>query len=113
MRSSRFSAKTPNAQSSCAVRVGWLCLLAAHTVLSRLAALANLNNGRLLLIKTKPVNCETTRQLEPVKLFKRSHKEQRHCANKDCTKPTNWRTLTFGAAAKKTKHEQCQNKTTN
>ncbi|MDX1526951.1 MAG: hypothetical protein R3273_12010 [Pseudidiomarina maritima] len=40
-----------NAQSSCAVRVGWLCLLAAHTGLSRLAALANLNNGKLLLIK--------------------------------------------------------------
>ncbi|WP_445424880.1 hypothetical protein [Alishewanella sp. HL-SH06] len=32
-------------------RVGWLCLLAAHTGLARLAALANLNNGKLLLIK--------------------------------------------------------------
>jgi hypothetical protein len=88
-------------------------LLAAYTKLARLAALENLNNGRLLLIKTKPVNCETARQPELVKLSKRSHKEQRRCANKDCTKPTNWRTLTFGAAAKKTKHEQCQNKTTN
>jgi len=88
-------------------------LLAAYAELARLAALANLNNDRLLLIKTKPVNCETARQPELVKLFKRSHKEQRYCANKDCTKPTNWRTLTFGAAAKKTKREQCRNKTIN
>ncbi|WP_445769495.1 hypothetical protein [Rheinheimera sp.] len=88
-------------------------MLAAYTGLARLAALANPNNGKLHLLKTTPVNCETARQPELVKLFKRSLKEQRHCANKDCTKPTNWRTLTFGAAAKKTKHEQCQNKTTN
>jgi len=45
------SSLASNAQSSCAVRVGWLCLLAAHTGLSRLAALANPNNGKLLLIK--------------------------------------------------------------
>ncbi|WP_445772070.1 hypothetical protein [Rheinheimera sp.] len=31
--------------------VAWLALLAAYNGLARLAALANLNNGKLLLIK--------------------------------------------------------------
>jgi hypothetical protein len=53
-------------------------LLAACTKLSRLAALANPNSGKLLVLKTKPVNCETASQPEPVKLFKRSQEEQRY-----------------------------------
>jgi hypothetical protein len=53
-------------------------LLAAYTGLARLAALANPNNGKLLLLKTTPASCDTASQPEPVKLFKRSHKEQRY-----------------------------------
>tara|TARA_R110002126_G_scaffold288439_2_gene442148 strand:+ start:364 stop:585 length:222 start_codon:yes stop_codon:yes gene_type:complete len=53
-------------------------LLAAYTELARLAALANPNNGRLLLLKTKPAKCDTASQPEPVKLFKRSQEEQRY-----------------------------------
>ncbi|WP_235357797.1 hypothetical protein, partial [Arsukibacterium ikkense] len=45
--------RTYNAQSSCAVRVGCLCLLAAHTGLARLAALVNPNNGKLLVFIKK------------------------------------------------------------
>ncbi|MBU2175958.1 MAG: hypothetical protein KJ556_12590, partial [Gammaproteobacteria bacterium] len=41
-------------------------LLAAYTELSRLAALANPNNGKLLVLKTKPVKCETASQPEPI-----------------------------------------------
>jgi len=53
-------------------------LLAAYTALARLAALANPNNGRLLVLKTKPANCDTASQPEPVKLTKRSQEEQRY-----------------------------------
>ncbi|WP_445769034.1 hypothetical protein [Rheinheimera sp.] len=67
--------RTPaNAQSSCAVRVGCLCLLAAYTGLARLAALANPNNGKLHLLKTTPANCDTASQPEPEKLLSEAKK---------------------------------------
>ncbi|MCF4009492.1 hypothetical protein [Rheinheimera sp. UJ63] len=49
-------------------------MLAAHTELARLAALANPNNGRLLLIKTEPVSCDTASKQEPVKLLSEAKK---------------------------------------
>src|SRR5690606_6977427 len=86
-----------------------LCLLAACTGLSRLAALAKLNNGKLLLLKTKPVSCDTASQPEPVKLLSEATKNNA-TATTVCSRQTNWRILTFGAAAKKTKHEQGRKK---
>ncbi|MBU1311434.1 MAG: hypothetical protein KKE30_18075 [Gammaproteobacteria bacterium] len=86
-------------------------MLAARTGLSRLAALANLNNGKLLLLKTTPANCDTASQPEPVKLLSEARKNNA-TATTVCSKPTNGRMLIFGAAAKKTKREQSRNKTT-
>jgi len=39
-----------------------------------------------------------------------SQKEQRYRTIRDCTLPTNWRTLRFGFAVKKTESEQSQNR---
>jgi len=66
-------------------------LLAAYTELARLAALANPNNGRLLLLKTKSAKCDTASQPEPVKLLSEA-KKNNATATTVCSKPANERT---------------------
>jgi len=63
------------------------------------------------LLKTKPINCDTASQPEPIKLLSEA-KKNNATATTVYSKPANWRPLTFGAAAKNTKREQCRNKTT-
>ncbi|MHB0818207.1 hypothetical protein ACYCFK_07980 [Stutzerimonas stutzeri] len=67
-----------NAQSSCAVRVGWLCLLAAHTGLARLAALANPNNGTTAFIKNYTSQLRYGEPTGTCKTVERSQEEQRY-----------------------------------
>jgi hypothetical protein len=83
-----------NAQSSCAVRVGWLCLLAAHTELARLAALASPNNGTLLLIKNYTSQLRYSEPTGTCKTVKRSQEEQRYRHNR-LQQTHKWANLTF------------------
>ncbi|GAB60755.1 hypothetical protein RNAN_3782 [Rheinheimera nanhaiensis E407-8] len=57
-------------------------MLAAHTGLARLAALANPNSGRLLLIKNYTSQLRYGEPTGTCKTTERSHKEQRYRHNR-------------------------------
>src|SRR5690606_34964875 len=89
-----------------------LCLLAAYTGLARLAALANPNSGTAACIKNDTGQLRYGEPTGTCKNCLSEAKKNNATATTVCSKPTNWRTLTFGAAAKKTKRVQGRNKTT-